>query len=166
HLGVPYGHGRLLNREPGACASVVDEDVQLAKGGDGGLHDLLPLLFAGDIVPHKQGLPATGADLLGSLEAHLLLDIGQHHPGTFAGEEPCCRPAKAHELSFDTRGSAGDQCHFPCQSHRLFPRRWSSQYLSPLLSVAQYTLPWVATLPSAARIGYDFHMGVWPCGHG
>src|SRR5262249_3851369 len=101
---------------------------------------------AGDIMPHKQGFSTNCADLLGGLEAHLFLDIGQHHPGAFMGEKPCCRPTKAHELPFDTRSSAGDQCHFPCQSHRSSPRRWSSQHLSLLLSVAQYTPPRVRHL--------------------
>ena len=80
---------------------------------DSGDH-LLPSLLVGRILHEKCGFSTGFANRLGRRLARILVDIGQHDRGTFAGENLGIG-------STQTRCRACNQCHFSLDSTHCSP---------------------------------------------
>ncbi len=106
HFAVFHAHGQRIFVDAG----VVDQDVESAKVGSGGLHHLLNVGAGGDTARHGNGLAAAVGHQFGRLIQRRLVHIRNDDARAFAGETERRRPANAPR-------PAGDECNFVLESH-------------------------------------------------
>ena len=84
--GVPVGALHAHDELVAGDAGVVDQDVDLAELGDGGLDGGFDLLFVGDVERKGGGLAAGGGDFGDQFVQLLLIARGGGHGGAVFGE--------------------------------------------------------------------------------
>ena len=108
---VPVGFGGVLNVFADEDARVVEQDVQLAIGGDGGLDGGVPVGFAGDIQVDVGAFVAEFAELGFGLAAGVVQDVADDHFGAFLGEHSGFHSALAARAAADEGNLAFQSCH-------------------------------------------------------
>ena len=76
-------------------AGVVDQHVDAAELGDGGLDEVAALLPVADVARHREGAPTEGPHLVGHPLALVELAAGDHDVGARLGEAERHRPTEA-----------------------------------------------------------------------
>ena len=107
---LPVGSGDVLHLAEHEGGGVVGEDIDGTEGSDSGLHRTFQVGLNGYVGRHEDGLAARGADVGPHGFTASAVDIHNHHPGAFGGEQLADGPPNA-------RGTAGDDCRFTFQSH-------------------------------------------------
>jgi hypothetical protein len=115
-----FGRHVLQRRRHRGDPGVVDEHVDAAELGDGGVDERAALLPVADVAGHREGPPPEGPNLGGDHLAGVELAAGHHDVGASLGEAEGHRPAEAlggagHHDHLAGRAECGD-------GHRLGPR--------------------------------------------
>ena len=92
-----------------AAAGVVDQDVDLAEGGQRRVDQRLPGGIAGDIAGHAHRAAAGGHDGLGHRIGGLLLQVADHHRRAGLREQ-------LGDAAADAGAAAGDDRHLALQA--------------------------------------------------
>ena len=110
HDSIPGFFGGFFEVVALDDAGVVDEDVDFAEVGEGGLDGAVPVGLDADVHFYEDGLAADVGDFFGDAEAVFDLDVGEDDFGAFVGEDAGFGGAHA-------AGGACDDGYFVLESH-------------------------------------------------
>ncbi|MNE76601.1 hypothetical protein D3C80_1728450 [compost metagenome] len=99
---MPQFQGGVFDAGHGQDGGVVDQYIEAAEVLHGGLDNLLPVAFAGNVVTNEQGV---FADFGSNLAAGFFVEIGEHYLGAFTGQQQGVFTA-------DAAGGASDDTNF------------------------------------------------------